>query len=171
MEPTQLHAGDSVAWGRDVPGFASVDGWALFYALVGPAQFVLEAKPGAVYRVEVPASETAEWPAGAYRWAAFVERGAERKTIATGRLEVLPNLATAEPVDVRSHAERMLALIEAALEKRIPKDQQSYEIDGQRLDRIPVERLDALRSKYRRELQREKSRRWPLGRHIRVVLG
>ncbi|MFX3828789.1 hypothetical protein ACJBTR_10535, partial [Streptococcus suis] len=88
----------------------------------------------------------------------------QRLTVATGTIDVAPNLETAEPSDARGHAQRMLAMIEAALEKRIPKDQQSYEIDGMRLDRIPIERLDALRTKYRRELQREKASRWPYGR-------
>ncbi|HCE6978412.1 TPA: hypothetical protein NHP34_006061 [Pseudomonas aeruginosa] len=171
MEPTHLHAGDSVAWERAVPDYPAADGWRLFYALIGPAQHQLEAIPGEPYRIEVAASVTADWPPGAYRWAVFVERGDTRKTLGTGRLEVGANLATAEPFDVRSHAERMLALIEAALEKRIPKDQQSYEIDGMRLDRIPIERLDSLRSKYRRELQREKNRRWPTGRVVKLSMG
>lgn len=171
MEPTQLHAGDSVAWERAVPGYPAADGWRLFYALIGPAQYVLEAIAAEPYRIEATAADTAAWSPGAYRWAAFVERADTRKTVATGRLEVSPNLATAEPYDVRSHAERMLALIEAALEKRIPKDQQSYEIDGLRLDRIPIERLDALRSKYRRELMREKNRRWPTGRVVKLSMG
>jgi hypothetical protein len=102
---------------------------------------------------------------------ALVVKAGQRLTLSSGTLEIGANLETSEPADARSHAQRMLALIEAALEKRIPKDQQSYEIDGMRLDRIPIERLDALRSKYRRELQREKNRRWPTGRRVKLVLG
>lgn len=171
MEPTQLHAGDSIAWERDVPAYPAADGWALRYVLSGPARHVLGAIPGAPYRVEVSAQDTAAWPAGLYRWVALAVNGAQRLTVATGTLEVGANLETAAPADARSHAQRMLALIEAALEKRIPKDQQSYEIDGMRLDRIPIERLDALRSKYRRELQREKNNRWPTGRRVKYHLG
>ncbi|HFH4653102.1 hypothetical protein [Pseudomonas aeruginosa] len=167
MEPTQLHAGDSVAWSRDVPAFPASDGWVLRYVLSGPARYELEAIAGVPYRVEVAASVSAGWAPGVYRWVALAVRGeGERQTVATGLLEISPNLETADPVDARSHAARMLALIEAALEKRIPKDQQSYEIDGMRLDRIPIERLEALRMKYRREIQREKDRRHPYGRTV-----
>lgn len=167
MEPTQLHAGDSIAWARDVPACPASDGWSLRYVLSGPARHELDAIGGVPYRVEVSASTSAAWPAGVYRWVALALRGeSERQTVGTGLLEVSPNLETAAPVDARSHAARMLALIEAALEKRIPKDQQSYEIDGMRLDRIPIERLEALRTKYRREIQRSKDRCHPYGRTV-----
>lgn len=171
MEPTTLHAGDSVAWSRDVPACPAADGWALQYVFSGPDRHEVDAIAAAPYRVELAASATATWPAGLYRWVALAIKGDERLTVASGRLQVDPNLATAEPGDVRSHAQRMLDLIEAALEKRIPKDQQSYEIDGQRLDRIPVERLNALRLQYRREVARERNRRWPYGRPVKFILG
>jgi hypothetical protein len=170
MEPTQLHAGDSVTWSRDVPGCPASSGWALRYVFSGPDRHAVDAQGGAPYLVALNAEATARWAPGLYRWVALALRGAERLTVATGTIDVAPNLETAEPSDARGHAQRMLAMIEAALEKRIPKDQQSYEIDGMRLDRIPIERLDALRTKYRRELQREKASRWPYGRPIKYSL-
>lgn len=171
MEPTTLHAGDSVAWSRDVPAHPADDGWSLQYVFSGPDRHSVDAIAAAPYRVELVASVTATWAPGLYRWVALAIKGDARVTVASGRLQVDPNLATAEPGDVRSHAQRMLDLIEAALEKRIPKDQQSYEIDGQRLDRIPIERLNALRLQYRREVARERARRWPFGRPVKFILG
>lgn len=171
MEPTNLHAGDSVAWSRDVPAYPAADGWALQYVFSGPDRHSVDAISAAPYRVELSASDTASWAPGLYRWVALVIKGDARLTVASGRLQVDPNLVTAEPGDVRSHAQRMLDLIEAALEKRIPKDQQSYEIDGLRLDRIPIERLNALRLQYRREAQRERNRRWPYGRPVKFIMG
>ncbi|ASN72746.1 hypothetical protein 3S19_12 [uncultured Caudovirales phage] len=171
MEPTTLHAGDSVAWSRDVPAHPAADGWSLQYVFSGPERHSVDAIAAAPYRVELAASVTAPWVPGLYRWVALAIKGDARVTVASGRLQVDPNLVTAEPGDVRSHAQRMLDLIEAALEKRIPKDQQSYEIDGQRLDRIPIERLNALRLQYRREVARERARRWPFGRPVKFILG
>lgn len=171
MEPTTLHAGDSVAWSRDVPECPASDGWALQYVFSGPDRHSVDAIAAAPYRVELAAATTAPWAPGLYRWVALALKGDQRLTVASGRLQVDPNLVTAEPGDARSHALRMLALVEAALEKRIPKDQQSYEIDGQRLDRIPIERLNALRLQYRREVQRERNRRWPFGRPVKFILG
>jgi len=170
MEPTQLHAGDSVTWSRDVPDRPASAGWGLRYVFSGPDRHQVDAQGGDTYQVELTASATARWAPGFYRWVALALRGDQRLTVATGTLEVAANLETAEPSDARDHAQRMLALIEAALEKRIPKDQQSYEIDGMRLDRIPIERLNALRLQYRREIQRVAARRWPLGRPVKLVL-
>lgn len=170
MEPTQIHAGDSAAWSRDVPDRPASAGWGLRYVFSGPDRQVVEALQTTPYQVEVSAETTANWSPGLYRWVALAFRGDQRLTVATGTLDVSANLETAEPTDARTHAQKMLALIEAALEKRIPKDQQSYEIDGMRLDRIPIERLDTLRTKYQREIQRAKASRWPCGRHVKFRL-
>jgi hypothetical protein len=170
MEPTQIHAGDSAAWSRDVPDRPASAGWGLRYVFSGPDRQVVEALQTTPYQVEVSAETTANWQPGLYRWVALAFRGDQRLTVATGTLDVSANLETAEPTDARTHAQKMLGLIEAALEKRIPKDQQSYEIDGMRLDRIPIERLDTLRTKYQREIQRAKSSRWPCGRHVKFRL-
>lgn len=171
MEPKKLHAGDSIAWGRAVPEYLASDDWVLHYVLHGPQVIEIEAfSNGDAYRVEIAASETRDWAPGQYRWAAFVVGpDDQRYTIETGDVVIAPNWLMAEPGDVRSHARRLLDLIEAALEKRIPKDQQSYEIDGQRLDRIPIERLLELRKFYRREVSRERGVS-PLGRliHARI---
>jgi hypothetical protein len=167
MEPKKLHAGDSIAWGRAVPEYLASAGWSLSYVLVGPQVIEIEAfSDGDAYAVEIAASTTRDWAPGQYSWAAYMKGpGDQRRTIDTGLITIAPNLLLAEPGDVRTHAQRMLALIQAALEKRIPKDQQSYEIDGQRLDRIPVERLMELRKMYRREANRERGGS-PLGQLI-----
>lgn len=170
MEPTQLHAGDSAAWSRAVPDRPASAGWGLRYVFNGPDRHTVDAQLTTPYQVELGADVTATWAPGLYRWVALAFRGDQRLTVATGTLEVSPNLETAEPIDARSHARRMLELIEAALEKRIPKDQQSYEIDGMRLDRIPIERLDSLRTKYLRELQRQSASGSPFGRRVKFNL-
>lgn len=170
MEPINLHAGDSVAWSRAVPAYPSADGWALHYVLNGPERQTIEATGGAAYEVNLTAAKTAAWAPGLYRWVAMVVKGDDRVTVDTGTIQIEPNWETASPEDVRTHAARMVALIEAALEKRIPKDQQSYEIDGQRLDRIPIERLRELRMQYQRELGSQRRPGGPTGRKIKARL-
>lgn len=163
MEPTKLIAGDSIAWAREAPAY-SFDGWGLLYVLRGPGQLDVTASGGPVFEFTISAAESATLPAGIYNWACYATKGPDRKTLARGEVEVLADLAQAAEIDPRGHARRMLALIEAALEKRIPKDQQSYEIDGMRLDRIPIERLNALRLQYRREAAAKRGK--PFGRRI-----
>lgn len=170
MEPSNLHAGDSIAWTRDVPAHPASDGWSLQYVLNGPERYTIAAIGAAPYRVELAASDTASWLPGLYRWVAMAAKGDERVTVSAGLIQIEPNWETATPADVRTHAARMVALIEAALEKRIPKDQQSYEIDGQRLDRIPIERLNELRLRYTRELNAQRRRIPTTGRIIKARL-
>jgi len=169
MEPTKLHAGDSVTWAREARAYPSADGWALSFSLRGPGSLDVASTDGEPYQFRMTSSQTRTLPPGAYHWACYAVREDERQTLGSGRLEVLVDLQQVETFDGRSHARRMLDLIEAALEKRIPKDQQSYEIDGMKLDRIPVERLEALRTRYRREVAAESRRgKSPFGRFTRV---
>lgn len=171
MEPSELHAGDSASWEREARAFPSAAGWSLKYVLRGPVGLDVVAEGGEPYRFALSADETRQLTAGTYQWACFAERGtSERATLAAGTVRVRADLQSVGLLDGRSHAERMLDLIEAALEKRIPKDQQSYEIDGMRLDRIPIERLEALRTRYRREVASAKRRVSPFGRYARVRL-
>lgn len=171
MEPKKLHAGDSVRWHRAVPDFPASAGWSLHYALRGAGVVDIEALPGSPYVIEVSAAITREWPPGRYRWVAFVRHiDGERITLGDGEITIAPDWLAAESLDVRSHARRMLDLIEAALQKRIPKDQQSYTIDGQSIDRIPVERLEELRLRYRREVAREERSSSTFGRIIQARL-
>lgn len=162
MRPPEIRAGDSVSWRVSVPGYPAEDGWQLHYALRGPQGIDIAALEGAGgdYLVELTAADTSAWSPGWYRWVAYVaDASGQRLTLDDDELEILPDLLALDgPEDMRSHARRMLELIEAALEKRIPRDQQSYEIDGQRLDRIPIERLEALRTRYQREVARESRR-------------
>lgn len=168
MEPKTLNAGDSVAWAREEAAYPSSAGWVLSYAFRGPGQFDVTASPGSPYQVAIPASVTAQYPAGLYRWACYVTRDEDRQTLGFGETTVVADWQGLAGADVRSHARRMLDLVEVALEKRIPKDQQSYEIDGMRLDRIPIERLEALRVRYAREVRTEQRRGSPFGRVVKT---
>ena len=155
-EPKTIQAGDSVSWSRTASGCSAADGWVVHYALRGPSQIDLQADGnGEVFTVTVGASVSAGWLAGDYVFSCFAKRGAdERKTLATGRVTILPDFASTNP-DARSHAKRMLDAIEATLEKRATKDQMSYQVDGLAISRIPIPDLIQLRNKYRREYRRE----------------
>lgn len=169
MEPKKLHAGDSVTWAREAAAYPSADGWSLCFVLRGPGSLDVASTDGEPYQFRMTSSETRALPPGAYHWACYATRGDDRATLASGRMEILADLMQAEAFDGRSHARRTLDLIEAAIEKRIPKDQQGYEIDGMKLERIPIERLEALRTRYRREVAAEGRRKGsPFGRYARV---
>ena len=61
----------------------------------------------------------------------------------------------ADSSDSTTHAQRMLLLIESALEGRIPLGLETYTIEGQSIGKMPISQLASLRQKYRQERQLE----------------
>lgn len=119
-EPLRIHAGDSLTWRRDdlTADYPATAGWSLTYTLVSPTKAItVAATPdGAAFLVTVPAANTTAWTPGDYTWAAAVSNGAQRTTIGTGRLTVLPNVAGAlGGLDVRSPARQALDAVNTAL--------------------------------------------------------
>lgn len=174
MEPTEINAGDSASWSKSCPGYTPAEGWAVRYVLRGPGSLDIEyaSAIGSEYRFELPASATRDLPPGLYRWAAFASRDDDRRTLDSGTLTVRPDLESAGQIEARSHAQRMLDAIEATLLKRATRDQQSYEIEGRRLDRTPIADLERLRNHYRRVVDRETANdgRGLLGRPVLIGL-
>ena len=161
-EPQTIVAGDTLTFTKAIANYLPSDGWTLNYSLQGATlagsnsgliEFDSDTNTGSVYEISVAASTTDDWAPGDYRWTAYVTGGSsERYTVGTGTLTVLPDPASAVPT---SHAVRTLALIEAALEGRIPRGLEQTIIDGQTLIRIPLPELSRLRDKYRAEVRAE----------------
>jgi hypothetical protein len=162
-EPTEVVVGDTWTWKRDD---LAVDyppaSYALSYVLkiegstASPISLTAS-ESGNEYRVTVAAATTAGYTAGTYRWDAYMTRSSDnaRVRIGFGQLVVLPNRATST-VDPRSHAQKVLAAIEALLEGRSTQDVNSYSIKDRSLSKMTAEELVQWREYYRREVNREK---------------
>jgi len=154
----EITAGDSLNWKESVAEYPASDGWTLRFSLVNGAsnvEFSASAE-GDAYAVSLPASTTSAWHPGRYRFQAYVVRGEDRHTIGTGTVDILPDFSSVTTFDGRTHAERVLEAIEAVIEKRASKDQESYTIKGRSLSRTPLPELLVLRDRYRREVLDEK---------------
>lgn len=158
--PARFVAGDSIdfLWSHaDHPASA---GWATSWRLVGPGvALALTAAPqGDAFRVTATAAATAALTVPAAGVPATLmgtaARGAERFEVYRAPAQLLANPATVTG-DLRGHAARTLAAIEALLEGRATKDQMSYRIGDRELSRIPVPELIELREYYRREARLE----------------
>ena len=57
----------------------------------------------------------------------------------------------------QTHAEIMLAKIEAVLEGRITADIENYQIAGRQITKIPIAELLVLRDRYRVEVKNQKA--------------
>lgn len=161
--PATLVAGDGWAW-LDVAAFAShpPSEWSLRYVLrplAGGASVEIDASAGAdAYELRFSSAQSAAVPPGQFTWIALAFHAAsgDRATVATGRVEILPDPA-ASTGDQRSSAERILDAIKATLEGRVTKDAESYSIEGRSISRTPIADLLRLREVYTREVQAEQN--------------
>jgi hypothetical protein len=173
--PAQFHAGDSLTW-LESAGDYPAPTWQLKYHArrvdADGLGFDIESTAeGALHRVSLAPETTAAYLPGIYSVAVVAYQGAEgRATLRTTRCDVRPDLAEAL-ADARSHARRMLAAIEAVLERRATHVQASYTIEGRALQFLSHEELYRARSRYRHEVAVEEGRAAPgTGRIVRVGL-
>jgi hypothetical protein len=154
-EPASLRAGDTWKWTRTLDDYPAGT-WTLKYRFkFASGGFEITATAsGTDHAVDVAAATTAAYVAASYQWIAWVESGAEKYTVGSGSMEVLPDyrsgLATVA-LDDRSHAQKLLDKIESWLESRDPAVAE-YEIAGRRMKYIPISDLIKLRSKYQAEI-------------------
>ena len=160
-EPSVVTAGDRIKWERELPDYPASDGWVLTYALRNAAGKIdiASTASGSKHVVNVAPDIAPAWVPGDYQGQGYVTKAAtnERYTVVRWSVRVLPNLAAQNGAyDSRAHAEKVLASIEAVIEKRATKDQEEYAINGRSLKRTPVADLIHLRNYYRSEVARLK---------------
>lgn len=156
-EPSSFRAGDLLAWSKSLADYPANQGWALSYTLINAAAklTITATTSGADLSVSVPAATTALYAPGRYQWMARVSKGLEILTVASGTMEILPNLATATTFDFRSHARTMLEAIEAAFVGKASSTQLSYSINGRTVQNLTPEQLIKWRSFYKAEVAKE----------------
>lgn len=161
-EPASVVAGDTWTWERVLSDHPPSDGWTLGYSFVGPSKLSVEAQAvGETYVITVAAANTAKLLPGTYRWIGYVTKASERFTIGDGLLIVRPDLA--EAAAASSHAERMVDLLETALEDLATLGSTTIEINGRQADQIPMDQLRRMLGYYRSEIRRNRNPR-QLGR-------
>lgn len=161
--PATLVAGDTWAW-RDAVSFASHPPpfWTVRYILrpVGGGT-AITIQGGALpdhYGLTLASTSTAAAAPGPYEWTAlaYEDGGDERAWLASGRLIVAPDPATATG-SLRTPAERILEAITATLEGRATKDADAYSIEGRSITRTPLPDLMRLQAVYERKVAAERN--------------
>lgn len=156
-EPLSITAGDTVSWTRTEALYPASAEWVLTYylSLGVAAPVALTSTPsGDDHAISAAAAVTAQWPAGEYHWTLRASKtGGEVHTLDSGVLTVLPDPSTA--VDRRTHAEKCLASIDAALEKSVGSATVECELDGVKVKKDRTELL-RLRGYYQTEVRRER---------------
>lgn len=155
--PLTVAAGTTVSYRRVIPNLPK-EGWSylLAFSIPGFAPQVAEVD-GDGFKLTIPATMTASWPAGTYTYSERVTDGVNVQEVGRGSILVTPDVASLTD-DGRSHAQRALAAIEAALEGRFIDGIQNYSIAGRAVSKIPLKELYELRDKYRLQVFMERNR-------------
>lgn len=137
-EPSVVTAGDTLAWTKSLSDYSASAGWVLSYRLINAAgkYDITATASGADHAVTVAAATSATYTPGWYDWQAVVTKAAERYTVGSGRMQVLPNLAAQSAgYDDRSQARKILELLLTAYESAATSRAYvfEYEIAGRRM--------------------------------------
>ena len=156
-EPEKLTAGVTWKWKKTLSDYPASE-WSLCYYLrkdgAGISTFNASAD-GDTFETTVTAVHSALVDAGVYDFIGIVSKGTEKYLVFDGIVEVLPNPTASAAYDPRTHARRVLDLIEAAMEGRIPNGMESYVIGGRSINKIPLRELRELYEKYKQDVEQE----------------
>jgi hypothetical protein len=156
-EPEKLTAGVTWKWKKTISDYPASE-WALTYYLRkdgASATSFSAAADGDSYLVTVAAATTAAYASGIYDFIGWVIKGTEKYEVFNSMIEVLPNPTNTSAYDPRSHARRVMELLEAAMEGRVPNGMESYSIGGRSINKIPLSQLRELWEKYKQDVVME----------------
>lgn len=164
--PTSITAGLSLKCDVIADDFPAPD-WVLTAILRGPASIDLVAgASGTGHAFSETAATTGTWAPGLYAVSVRATSGDDVHEIEVGQTTITADLVSLnDGHDPRGHAQRTLDAVEAVIEGRATKDQQSYTINGRTLVRTAIADLLTLRSTYKAEVARLNSG----GRHKKLV--
>ena len=153
-EPTELRAGLTWQWRREDLTDYPASQWTLTYWFkqrgTGGGNFSKAAVPdGDHFAVTIDATTSATYAAGDWTWTAIVTKGTEAFEVDRDALTILPRYDQPVALDDRSHARKVLAALEAVIEKKATRDQMSYAIGGRQLSRMKPEEILMWREKYK----------------------
>jgi predicted lipoprotein len=141
--------------------------WTIKAHLRGPAVINLTATgDGDTHVLSEASGVTSGFAPGRYVATVRASDGTDTFEIEAGELEIEADVASIDSAhDPRKHAEKVLAAIEAVLEKRATKDQESYTINGRSLTRTSIADLLELHKTYKAEVAKMKGN----SQHKRLV--
>lgn len=169
--PATISAGTTVKLLRTIGDYPASEGWTYGLHIRGASVLnVTATASGDDYAVTITSTQSATLAPGGYRWVERLTLSGESYDVASGVVEVTRNLATATAGQAQTSAERTLALIEAAIEGRIPQGMESYQIGGRAVTKIPILDLEKLRGIYASKVWRQKNPGNAIGR-VQVVFG
>jgi hypothetical protein len=160
-EPLTFAVGDTLCFKRFLRDYLPINGWSLTYEIRlgngGDNAIAFNSAPdvsNTCHVLTVTADITAGWLPGDCVLAGYAVNGAARHQIYIGELTLTPNLDTgANDVDLTTHAQRMIPLLEKALEQMALhsiQDSDIQQVEIRRAKRMDLEKQLALNKEIRR---------------------
>jgi len=160
----KLVVGDTINFPTFVADYLPADGWVLHFRLIprtagSPIDITTtqDADDATQHRAQVGAATTAQWTAGEYSWASWVELGAEKYSVSSGVITLTPDPRVVSTLDSRSQARTALDNVRAVIAGTASANVLSYTIAGRQLQRYSITELLTLESKLKADVQREEN--------------
>lgn len=160
--PATLPAGIDWQWTWSSSDYAPADVTTLTFYFTGAASFNIAATAGSSdFSVAVASTTTADYTAGTYKWTAVATVSGIDYQAEAGVIVITPSVKATG--DQRTHAEKMVSLIEDEIEARITGDgsgHESYAIGGagsRSIAKLPIEKLEAMLARYRAQVDQERN--------------
>lgn len=163
-EPTKIVVGDFLQWKKEAlaSDYPTASHSAEYVARItagGSSEIKIAAtETNGYYLFTVASATSAAYTAGDYHWQLEVTQtsSGNRVVVEEGDFKILPDLDN-DSADVRTHAEKMLALLEVIIETKAANgDVSSYSINGRSANKMSFAELREERDYYRSEVLREK---------------
>jgi hypothetical protein len=131
-EPISFVAGNTVKWRKTLSDYPATV-WTLTYSFVqsGDYQTIVADADGDDHVITISATDSADFSAGVYDYQATVTDGSETMTVGEGKVSVKPDFASqTDGFDNRSHAKKMIDILEPLLLTIAAKGHATYTIGG-----------------------------------------
>lgn len=156
--PARFDAGTTLTYTRTLPDTPANDGWALVVYLNGKsAANATAVASGADFVVTFTAAATAPLLSGLYQFTERATKAGVVKDSPIGTVFIGPNLATAAAGALQSRDEKMLEMIDAAIEGRMVAGIDEYQIGTRLVKKIPIAELMKMRDVVARRVEAAKN--------------
>lgn len=158
--PKKIVAGDTFSYTVTSNTYTDSDGYTVYLKFRGAGTIDITgtSSDDTTFELTETAANTRGWRAGYYKYIVYASDGTNEYTLETGAVTIELRADLDHTTDVRTHAQKVLAALEAQLEGKASKDQQSYSINGRQITRYSVEDLLKFRAMYRKEVKAEQGK-------------
>jgi hypothetical protein len=162
--PESFVAGDTVEFTQVFGDYPPSDGWALSVRVIAEPPFTATCTDDdeQTYTVTMLPALTADIVTQTVaRVVGYVtgsgEYAGRRYQVIDQLITIEPNPARATATNLKTHAERTLAIIEAAIEGTLPSAMSSYSIGGRAVTKYSPAELMGLRARYAYEVKQQRN--------------